>query len=71
MINMVELGYWIAGVLIAMIVIMRGYPIVQDVRAGKYDDWFHKGRAVREQAQAWTEGELNVGRVEPAPVRYI
>ena len=67
---MVDLGYWIAGGLIAMIVIVRGYPLVQDYRAGMYDDWLTKGRAVREQAQAWTENELTVGRVEPAPVRY-
>ncbi len=68
---MVDLGYWIAGALIAMVAIVRGYPLVKNYRAGMYDDWLRKGRTVREQAQAWTESELNVGRVEPAPVRYI
>jgi hypothetical protein len=35
--NMVNLGYWIATLLIAMIVVVRGYPVVRQLRAeGKF-----------------------------------
>ena len=35
--NMVNFGYVVAGALIAMIVVMRGYPLVQRLRAeGKF-----------------------------------
>jgi hypothetical protein len=46
--NMVNLGYWIAALLIAMIVVMRGYPLVRQLRAeGK----FNAGRLRRVAAQ--------------------
>ena len=46
--NMVQLGYVVAGALIAMIVIVRGYPLVQRLRAhGK----FSVGRARRAATQ--------------------
>jgi len=46
--NMVTLGYWIAALLIAMIVVMRGYPLVRRLRAeGK----FSVGRAASPATQ--------------------
>lgn len=47
--NMFDLGYWIATLLIAMIVVMRGYPVVRQLRAeGKLS----VGRVRRVAAQA-------------------
>ncbi len=46
--NMVNLGYVVAMALIAMIVVVRGYPLVQRLRAeGK----FSVGRARRAATQ--------------------
>jgi hypothetical protein len=33
--NMVDLGYALATILIAMIVVVRGYPLIQRLRAEK------------------------------------
>ena len=46
--NMVDFGYVLASALIVMIVVMRGYPLVQRLRAkGK----FSAGRARRAATQ--------------------
>jgi len=47
--NMVQLGYWLAGVLIAMVIVVHGSRILQRVRDNRLND----GRADAEPAAGY------------------
>jgi len=47
--NMVQLGYWLAGVLIAMVIVVHGSRILQRVRDNRLND----GRADAEPATGY------------------
>jgi len=69
--NMVDFGYFFALALIAMIVVVRGYPIIRQLRADARKDRPEDGFIVRDVAQSWPENEGRVGRADSAPPRYI
>ena len=69
--NMVDFGYALALVLIAMIVIARAHPLILRWRAGAKSNWSEDDYAVREAVQPWPENELSVGRADGASPGYI
>jgi hypothetical protein len=71
--NMVDFGYALALVLIAMIVIARAYPLILRWRAGVKGHWSEEDytATAREAVQPWPENELNVGRADGASPGYI
>ena len=68
---MVDFGYFFALALIAMVVVVRGYPVVRQLRAEARQDRAEQGFVVHDVAQSWSENELSVGRADSAPPRYI
>jgi hypothetical protein len=69
--NMVDFGYFFALALIAMIAVVRGYPVIRRFRAKSGKDWPEDGFVLHDVAQSWSENELSVGRADSAPPRYI
>ena len=69
--NMVDFGYALALVLIAMIVVARAYPLILRWRAGARSDWFKGDYAVSDSVQPWSESELSVGRADGASPGFI
>ena len=69
--NMVDFGYALALVLIAMIVIARAYPLVMRRRSGAEKDWSEEDYAASEVVPSWSENELSVGRADSAAPGYI
>ena len=69
--NMVDFGYVLALVLIAMIVIARAYPLVARRRVAAKKDRSEEDYAAREVVPSWSENELSVGRADGASPGYI
>ncbi len=69
--NMVDFGYALALVLIAMIVIARAYPLVARRRVGAKMDRSEEEYAARDAVPSWSENELSVGRADSAAPGYI
>lgn len=69
--NMVDFGYALALVLIAMIVIARAYPLVMRRRADAERNRSEENYAAREAVPSWSENELSIGRADSAAPGYI
>ena len=69
--NMVDFGYALALVLIAMIVIARAYPLAMRRRAGAEKRGGEGHYAAREVVPSWSENELSSGRADSAAPGYI